>query len=247
MIKQAILIIASISLIVACVFLLFVMTRGFSKNGSNQTKSGFVNNADKGVIQYPVHKNITATLFWIGENANESNKQISNVSSAWDESWVDHFGGVDDPKKRNGYFPANFMPHENPFYFALPYNDLDKNGVQKNDVQTLVPWAKNRSPVKTESLCKNMWIKIIHGDKIAYAQWEDVGPFSENDSGYVFGDKQPHSNTNDSAGLDLSPAVNDYLALNGLDTVEWQFIDARDVPKGPWKDIITTSGVFWKK
>ena len=166
MIKKTILVVAIASLIVACVFLILMMMRGFSAGDLTQARSGTVYNSDGSAIQYPVHENITATLFWIGENASESNKQISNISSAWDESWSTHFGGIDDPKKRNGYLPSDFTPQENPFYFALPYNDLDKNGVQKNEAQTLVPWAKNRVLINTESICKNMWIKIIHGDKV---------------------------------------------------------------------------------
>ena len=77
---------------------------------------------------YILHKNITATTFWVGEDANSStNGNISNIPSAWDENWTINFGGVDEPNSRNGYCPANFIPKENPFYFALPYNDFDEN------------------------------------------------------------------------------------------------------------------------
>ena len=81
---------------------------------------------------------------------------------------------------------------------------------------------------------------------MVYAQWEDVGPFGENDSNYVFGSANPKSTTNKTAGLDVSPAVNDYLGLSGLDTTSWQFVDEKDVPSGPWKNIVTTSGIYWK-
>jgi hypothetical protein len=35
--------------------------------------------------------------------------------------------------------------------------------------------------------------------------------------------------------LDVSPAVRDYLRLQPTDTTDWQFVEARDVPPGPWK------------
>ena len=196
--------------------------------------------------QYVLHQNVTTTLFWIGEKADDDNKHISNKPSAWDEKWVTHFGGVDSPKKRNGFIPSSFVPNENSFYFALPYNDLSDEGILKGEVKKVVPWAKDLSLNKEESICKNRWIQIMHGDKVAYAQWEDVGPFGEDDKAYVFGTAKPKSKTNDHAGLDLSPAANDYLGLEDIDVVDWRFIDAKDVPDGPWKKTVTTSGVCWK-
>ena len=34
---------------------------------------------------------------------------------------------------------------------------------------------------------KNRWIRIVKNEKIAYAQWEDVGPFNTDDKDYAFG------------------------------------------------------------
>jgi hypothetical protein len=189
----------------------------------------------------PVHKNISTTYFWAGEQPGEDNKNISNLPSAWDEQWVKSFGGVDDPNNRNGYVVANFTPKENSFYFALPYNDFDENGNRKKDVNAIIPWAKSKKWGESESMCKNQWIKIIKGDKVAYAQWQDVGPFGEDDSAYVFGTAKPKSKTNDNAGLDVSPAVKDYLELGEVDKTDWQFVSADEVPDGPWKKTITQS------
>jgi hypothetical protein len=58
---------------------------------------------------------------------------------------------------------------------------------------------------------------------------------------YVFGTARPQNPINNNAGLDVSPAVRDYLQLNGIDTVHWQFVPFEEVPEGPWKAIITTS------
>lgn len=194
---------------------------------------------------YPVHSGISTTFFWIGEDASDDNKDISNSPSAWDDSWKKHFGGTDDPKKRDGYFPSKFMPKENPFYVALPYNDFDQKGKRKSDVGKVIPWA-TESLAADESFCKNRWVKVMKGDKVAYAQWEDVGPFGEDDSEYVFGSATPKSKTNKHAGLDVSPAVRDFLGLKDVDITDWAFVEASDVPDGPWKQIVTTSGVFWK-
>ena len=195
---------------------------------------------------YPLHTNITTTYFWAGEEADADNKNISNLPSAWDEAWVLHFGGIDNPNKRSAYFPSGFTPKENPFYFALPYNDFDENGNRKKEVYNLVPWAKAHDWKASESLLKNRWIKIIKGNKVAYAQWQDVGPFKEDDGAYVFGSAQPKSKTNQHAGLDVSPAVHDLLGLEDIDHVDWQFVDVGAVPDGPWKKVVTTSQIYWK-
>jgi len=191
---------------------------------------------------YPIHNNIMTTVFWVGEAADSSNAYIANDASAWDGKWKEHYGGTDDPNNRNGYYPQSFTPKQNPFYFALPYNDVDTTGLRKLNALTVVYWGSEKNWVQNESLCKNRWIKIIKGNLIAYAQWEDVGPFETDDSRYVFGSEQP-KNTFNGTGLDVSPAVRDYLGLTGFDKVSWQFIEFVDVPDGPWKNIITSSQI----
>jgi len=194
---------------------------------------------------YPIHKDISTTYFWAGEEADADNKNISNLPSAWDDQWVKHFGGVDDPKKRNGFLPSSFTPKENPFYFALPYNDFDSNGNEKGNAYTLASWTNGKKPSANVSVCKNQWIKITKSGKSVYAQWEDVGPFGEDDTAYVFGKAAPSSKENDHAGLDVSPAVHDFLGLGDMNRTDWQFVDASQVPDGPWKNIVTTSQIFW--
>ncbi len=195
---------------------------------------------------YPIHKNITVTYFWIGEPADSENGYIPNSESSWDINWQAHYGGVDDPNNRSGFYPAAFIPKENPFYFALPYDDYDSTGNRRQSAYKQIYWAKGKIWSAYESMCKNRWIKIIKGSKTVYAQWEDCGPFFYNDSNYVFGTSLPMNQTqNNSSGLDISPAVRDYLGISGLDIIDWQFVDSIDVPNGPWKLIITTSQVNW--
>lgn len=206
-----------------------------------------VNNYFTGSTAYPVHSDITVTVFWIGEPSGPDNNYIPNNVSAWDDKWQEHYGGVDDPLNRNGYYPAAFIPGENPFYFALPYDDFDDNGIRKNNASANIYWWNEKTWNSSESSCKNRWIKITRDTQTVYAQWEDVGPFETDDTAYVFGNSPPVNTFNASAGLDVSPAVQTYLGLTGIDKVSWQFIDERNVPNGPWKNIVTNSQLFYKK
>jgi hypothetical protein len=194
---------------------------------------------------YPLHENITAAVFWVGEEASEDNTFIPNHQSAWDDKWEEHYGGLDDPNNRNGYLPASFVPKENSFYFGLPYNDFNNDGDRKSSSEKIY-WAGEKTWSELESMCKNRWIKIIKGSNTAYAQWEDAGPFEEDDFNYVFGESLPKNQINYNDGLDFSPAVRDYLNLEDTDTISWQFVDSSEVPNGPWKTTITSSQVFWE-
>jgi hypothetical protein len=204
-----------------------------------------LNNGPSDFDPYSPHKNITVTVFWIGEEGTEENGFISNDKSVWDDRWMEHYSGVDDPNDRIGSLPTNFTPSENPFYFALPYNDLDEDGERKDDVADIIPWYAERTWNGSESMCKNRWIEIVKGDKVAYAQWEDAGPFGEDDATYVFGGAAPKNKVNDRAGLDVSPAVRDILGLDDIDKVDWRFVDGDDVPDGLWRGVVTESQICW--
>ena len=62
-----------------------------------------------------------------------------------------------------------------------------------------------------------------------------MGPFRTDHFQYVFGNERPKPNLNHGAGLDVSPAVRDYLGLAPTDVTDWQFVEVRDVPPGPWR------------
>ncbi|HET7239503.1 MAG TPA: hypothetical protein VFI76_10765, partial [Terrimicrobiaceae bacterium] len=51
---------------------------------------------------------------------------------------------------------------------------------------------------------------------------------------YVFGPERPLPNLNKGAGLDVSPAVRDFLGMEDTDTTDWKFVDFDEVPIGPW-------------
>lgn len=195
---------------------------------------------------YPVHDGITATIFWIGEPADSSNDNISNVPTAWETNAKAQFGGADGPSSRDGNpsdVPRNangivtsFRPLENPYYFALPAAEYGDNGLIK-DAREKSPW-REQSVGDDRSLFKGRWIRITSQGKTVYAQWLDVGPNVEDDYDYVFGDgKQKPKNTfGYKAGIDLSPATAFTLGFkDDKRDVSWQFVDPQNVPDGPWK------------
>lgn len=183
----------------------------------------------------------TATVFWVGEGETEDNGYITNVEAAWDDNWMEHFGGLDDPDERCGFEPCDFTPKENPFYVALPYNDLDDNGDQKADAKRIP-----RYQVSEETLLKNRWVEVRVNGKTCFGQWQDVGPFHEDDIEYVFGTALvPLNQEGMKAGIDLSPALRDCLSVGDVSTVQWRHADGDRIPAGPWKKTITTRGMHW--
>jgi hypothetical protein len=184
--------------------------------------------------RFPWKKEIVTTVFWIGEKPS-GNNPVPNRTSSWDKDWTKNYGGFDDPNqaRRRNYIPVNFTPQQNPFYCALPYNDKAREG-HRPEAPSVVPWFKEAFQGPAVSTCKGHWVAIRKGNRVAYAQWEDAGPFRTDHWQYVFGNERPKPNLNKGAGLDVSPAVRDYLGLNETDVTDWKFVDFKQVPQGPW-------------
>lgn len=213
---------------------------------------------------YPWHTDIVATTFWVGEIFDPNAEDGSQVLSTYDAQWMDHYGGCDgvvvdqdcrtEPRTAsNGYFPTAMTPLENPFYLDLPFDDLNNPAAFARRGQ-VVPWAsdpqyKDLVDDATTSLMKNRWVQLRKGDRTCYAQIQDAGPGQYDDAEYVFGadDRRPLNTEFNGAGMDVSPAVNGCLGfadVNGEnDRVDWRFVDDDDVPAGPWRTLVTTSGV----
>jgi len=187
--------------------------------------------------RYPWKQQIVTTIFWIGEKPS-GNNPVPNRSSSWDKEWSQSYGGFDDPNPthRSDYVPVNFTPRQNPFYCALPYNDKARDG-HRPEASRVVPWFNDAYQGPGVSVCKDRWIAIRKGNRTAYAQWEDAGPFRTDHWQYVFGNERPKPNLNKGAGLDVSPAVRDYLGLSETDVTDWQFVEFKDVPRGPWSKL----------
>lgn len=184
--------------------------------------------------RYPWKNNIVTTVFWIGEQPTQNNP-VPNDKSSWDTRWAKNYGGYDDPDPRNrrGYIPARFIPRQNPFYVALPYNDVTR-GRTKPEARRVIPWFREAFVKEGRSVCKGRWVVIRHRGREAYAQWEDCGPFRTDHWQYVFGTARPLPNLNQAAGLDVSPAVRDRLGMTGKDVADWRFVEFSEVPRGPW-------------
>ena len=183
--------------------------------------------------RYPWKANIVTTVFWIGEGTTARNP-TPNRASSWDPNWLGNYGGVDRPDRRNGYLPVAFVPGQNPFYCALPYNDVT-HGTTKAEASFVIPWFRQAFQQAGHSVCKGRWLAIRRGNRVCYAQWEDCGPFRTDHWQYVFGKERPKPNLNGGAALDVSPAVRDFLGMNPTkDVCDWKFVDFSEVPPGPW-------------
>ena len=187
--------------------------------------------------RYPWKQNIVTTVFWIGEEPS-GNNPVPNRSSSWDKQWTRNYGGFDDPSptRRKDFMPVKFTPRQNPFYCALPYNDKASTG-HRPEASRVVPWFNQAYQGPAVSTCKDRWVAIRKGNRVVYAQWEDAGPFRTDHWQYVFGNERPKPNLNKGAGLDVSPAVRDYLGLEPTDVTDWKFVEFKDVPMGPWAKV----------
>jgi hypothetical protein len=87
------------------------------------------------IQRYPWKMNIVTTVFWIRERG--------SYRSVWDPNWTSNYGGTDNPEPsaRQNYIPLAFVPRQNPFYFALPYDDVT-HGQFKAEAPVVIPWFK---------------------------------------------------------------------------------------------------------
>ncbi len=214
---------------------------------------------------YPLHTNIVATTFWVGEVFDPHAEDGSQVTSTYDSRWLENYGGCDgvvvrgrcETERRtasNGYFPTRMRPRQNPFYLDLPFDDLNNDGAFRRRGK-VIPWAHDRGYAgrardDSFSYMKNRWVELVNGQRTCYGQIEDAGPGQYDDYRYVFGsdNRQPRNKKFNGAGMDVSPALNGCLGfreLNGeRDRVSWRFVDSVDVAPGPWKRIVTRQGVL---
>jgi hypothetical protein len=213
---------------------------------------------------YPWHQNVTSTVFWVGEPQGNGSSEDNSIS-AYDDAWEQHYGGYDNytvtrvpPTYANG---LGFTPLQNPFYLDLPYDDVNDRTAFADRCQ-VVPWAAQYPASDCRngafSYMKNQWVEIQHTvgsvTYTAYGQIEDAGPYVYDDEAYVFGSSAPQSRQANNAGLDVSPALRDDLNFGGTSAsdrlnndenkVSWRFVDASQVPSGPWTITVTTSQVY---
>ena len=182
---------------------------------------------------YPWKSGIITTEFWIGEGGSAISS-TDNVGSAWDENWRTSNRGTDNPNDRNGYAPADHAPTVNPFYVALPFNDLALSRRSASVASRVVapstegweagfrlqgPLGGNEECAGARLLCAmgGRWPAGFRSPRICF--W-----------------KRTTVDTLTRAGLDVSPAVFQYLGLDGSKNrlTSWKFVDDEDVPPGQW-------------
>jgi hypothetical protein len=207
-----------------------------------------------------------ATTFWVGEIFDPDAADGSQVLSTYDSKWQAHYGGCDgvittagacetEPRRAaDGFFPMHMTPRENPFYLDLPFDDLN-DPIAFARRCAVVPWAEESGYAgqctnRGFSYMKNRWVEMVGPNgHTCYGQIEDAGPGRYHDVRYVFGtaNARPANARYGGAGADVSPALNGCLGfaeLNGdTDRVDWRFVDDAAVPDGPWRRLVTISGV----
>jgi len=210
--------------------------------------------------RYPLHTDIVATTFWVGEVFDPDADDGSQVLSTYDDDWMVRYGGCDgvvvgddcrtEPRTAgNGYFPTAMTPLQNPFYLDLPFDDVNDPAAAARRAR-VVPWAHDPGWVEKladpdASIMKNRWVAIRKVDRVCYGQIQDAGPGEYDDAEYVFGsdDRRPANDRYNGAGMDVSPALNGCLGFSDLDgqddRVDWWFVDDHEVPEGPWLTVVT--------
>ncbi len=131
-----------------------------------------------------MEKEFVTTLFWIGKSMKKAHG--TRLGQPPTE-------GLTEPKKE--FFAGNqtrqrFVPRQNPFYVALPYNDLIRNQFRP-EAPLVIPWFQQTYTGPGVSVCRHRWVAIRKGDRTCYAQWEDCGPYREDHFQYVFQDERP--------------------------------------------------------
>ncbi|EFA80110.1 hypothetical protein PPL_06932 [Heterostelium album PN500] len=188
-------------------------------------------------LSFVTHFNIKPVLHYIGENNNTNFEKSPNASS-WDPNWIESMGGIDypDSQNRSGFFPIKFMPRQNVFYCALPYNDLDQWGRKISSIH--IPWADEIDlNDHRDSIIQHRWIRVATHEVEGYCQLEDVGPGGSDDFDYVFGPAHAIPEY-EHGGIGISPALAQVLGMlnhiKSRDMVMWSFVDEHHVPNGPW-------------
>jgi hypothetical protein len=150
-------------------------------------------------------------------------------ATGWDPHWRQENGGPDDGNDLIGYASGSHASLLNPFYVALPFNDVTNPKLA--DRWLPEGWIKRSGDKNGVSVCKGRWIEIKNSSgRVCFAQWEDVGPVNTDDAAYVFGPNRPE----EIRGLIISPAVGKYLGVDSTAILSWRFVDDDDVRPGMW-------------
>ena len=180
--------------------------------------------------------NVGTIVFWVGEEQS-AGKTSPQHQSVWDKDWLKNFGGVDTPESaaRHDYIPVSFVPGQNPFYCALPYNDVE-HGQFKPEAPTVIPWFKQDIRSRVNLCARIAGSPYARGIESATRNGKIAARFAPTISTDVFQNERPTQNASHDAGLSVSPAVRDHLGLAPAEVTDWRFVEVSDVPPGPWRN-----------
>ena len=119
------------------------------------------------------------------------------------------------------------------------------HGQFKPEAPLVIPWFKRAYTEPGRSVCQHHWIAIRKGNRTCYAQWEDCGPFRTDHFQYVFQGERPKPNLNHGAGLDVSPAVRDYLGFSRPTSPTGSLSKCAKFRQGRGEATETTTISFW--
>ena len=114
---------------------------------------------------------------------------------------------------RRNYIPVSFRARGRIRFTARCPTTTSRTGNSNRKRRSLFRGSSRPIPsraIRSASIAGSPFAKAIAP---AYAQWEDCGPFRTDHFQYVFQNERPKPNLNRGAGLDVSPAVRDYLGL----------------------------------
>ena len=148
-----------------------------------------------------------------------------------------NYGGFDnpDPSRRHDYIPVIYVPRQNPFYCALPYNDVS-HGQFKPEAPMVVPWFRQayvrtgafglqgplgRDPPRQPGLLRAMGRLRTFPHRSLPIRFPERAAETE---------PEPRRRSRCLAGgARLSRP-------RPTDVTDWQFVEVRDVPPGPWRN-----------
>src|SRR5437763_16827627 len=102
------------------------------------------------------------------------------------KQWTKSYGGFDDPNPahRRNYVPLKFMPQQNPFYCALPYNDK-AHTFHRPEAPRVGSRYKDAYYGPAVLTCKDRSITMRNCNRCAYAHLEDASTYRTDHYQYV--------------------------------------------------------------
>ena len=187
--------------------------------------------------RYPWKTNIVTTVFWIGEQPTENNP-VPNNKSSWDANWTSNYGGYDTPGclVAPQLHPGLVRPAPESILLSRCRTTTLPTASSNRKPRWLFPGSSNPIPSRANLSARIAGSRSAKATASAMRNGKIAGPFRTDHFQYVFQNERPKPNLNRGAGLDVSPAVRDYLGLPPTDVTDWQFVEVRDVPPGPWRN-----------